>query len=382
MSTSQPPARLSGGCPGSWQPSFVLAFLFIWADGLERLSVRCRPRACCPTTVRRPRAVRDAVGERSAGWVALKNLGIFGLFIGHRHGHRAAAGDPARPEDPRRGRAAHHLPLPDGAQLHRHRHGLEVDPQPRPGPRSHAQWGWTNFRFDWLVDPDMAIYTIVIAGVWQSSGFVMALFLAGLRGIDDSIIKAAQIDGASACRASTGASSSRDAAGVLLTLMVLAHLAIKSFDLVMALTAGGPGYATDVPATFMYTHGLHPRPDRPGRGLGHHDAGHRRGHHRRLSLLCELRSQRCWSRRRMAGVLPMKTPPLAIIFLLLLFAAVLPAAVLRDARDLAEGHEQIRRQPAAALPGRNFEAWDKAWHRAPAPASTAAACGPSSGTRC
>jgi ABC-type sugar transport system permease subunit len=45
----------------------------------------------------------------------------------------------------------------------------------------------------------------VIAGIWQSAGFVMALFLAGLRGIDDSIIKAAQVDGAS-CRASTGAS--------------------------------------------------------------------------------------------------------------------------------------------------------------------------------
>ncbi len=59
------------------------------------------------------------------------------------------------------------------------------------------QWGFENFSFGWLVDPDMAIYCVVIAGVWQSAGFVMALFLAGLRGIDDSIIKAAQVDGAS-----------------------------------------------------------------------------------------------------------------------------------------------------------------------------------------
>src|SRR3954452_23950355 len=57
-------------------------------------------------------------------------------------------------------------------------------------------WGWTGFSFDWLVNPDMAIYTIVIAGVWQSSGFVMAMFLAGLRGVDGEIIKAASIDGA------------------------------------------------------------------------------------------------------------------------------------------------------------------------------------------
>ena len=55
--------------------------------------------------------------------------------------------------------------------------------------------GWTDFRFDWLIDRDMAIYTIVIAGVWQAAGFAMALFLAGLRSVDADC-KAAQIDGA------------------------------------------------------------------------------------------------------------------------------------------------------------------------------------------
>ena len=58
-------------------------------------------------------------------------------------------------------------------------------------------WGFAGFSFDWLVDTDKAIYCVVIAGIWQSAGFAMALFLAGLRGIDDSIIKAAQVDGAS-----------------------------------------------------------------------------------------------------------------------------------------------------------------------------------------
>ena len=56
-------------------------------------------------------------------------------------------------------------------------------------------WGFENFSFDWVVNPDFAIYTIVIAAVWQSSGFVMALFLAGLRSVDEEIIKAAQVDG-------------------------------------------------------------------------------------------------------------------------------------------------------------------------------------------
>jgi len=58
-------------------------------------------------------------------------------------------------------------------------------------------WGWDSFTFTWIKDSDMAIYTIVVAAVWQTSGFVMAMFLAGLRGIDNEILKAAQIDGAS-----------------------------------------------------------------------------------------------------------------------------------------------------------------------------------------
>ena len=114
-------------------------------------------------------------------------------------------------------------------------------------------WGFENFHFDWLINPDMAIYTVVIAGVWQSAGFVMALFLAGLRGIDDSILKAAQIDGASLPRIYWRIIIPSLRPVFFSTLMVLSHLAIKSFDLVMALTAGGPGYATDLPATFMYT---------------------------------------------------------------------------------------------------------------------------------
>ena len=59
------------------------------------------------------------------------------------------------------------------------------------------QLGFEKFQFDWLVTPGMSIYTIVIAGVWQSSGFIMAIFLAGLRSIDDEVIKAAKVDGAS-----------------------------------------------------------------------------------------------------------------------------------------------------------------------------------------
>ena len=113
-------------------------------------------------------------------------------------------------------------------------------------------WGWTRFSFSWLVDSEMAIYCVVIAGIWQSAGFAMALFLAGLRGIDDSILKAAQIDGASLPRIYWRIVLPALRPVFFSTVMVLSHLAVKSFDLIMALTAGGPGYSTDVPATFMY----------------------------------------------------------------------------------------------------------------------------------
>jgi glucose/mannose transport system permease protein len=112
--------------------------------------------------------------------------------------------------------------------------------------------GWQSFTFDWLVQGETAIYCVVIAGIWQSAGFAMALFLAGLRGIDDSIIKAAQMDGASLPRIYWRVILPILRPVVFSTIMVLSHLSIKSFDLVMALTGGGPGFASDVPATFMY----------------------------------------------------------------------------------------------------------------------------------
>ncbi|WP_050927518.1 carbohydrate ABC transporter permease [Aestuariivita boseongensis] len=113
-------------------------------------------------------------------------------------------------------------------------------------------WGFEDFTFDWLVNPDMAIYTVVIAIIWQSSGFVMALFLAGLRSVDGEIIKAAQVDGIPTWRIYSAIVIPSMAPIFLSAFIVLAHLAIKSFDLVIALTGGGPGYATDLPATYMY----------------------------------------------------------------------------------------------------------------------------------
>ena len=115
-------------------------------------------------------------------------------------------------------------------------------------------WGWENFQFDWIKNRDFAIYTVIIAAVWQSSGFVMAMFLAGLRGIDNEILKAAQIDGASNWNLYQRIIIPQLGPAFLSAFVILAHLSVKAYDLVIALTGGGPGRATELPATFMYSY--------------------------------------------------------------------------------------------------------------------------------
>jgi glucose/mannose transport system permease protein len=112
--------------------------------------------------------------------------------------------------------------------------------------------GWTNFRFEWLIDRDMAIYTIVIAGVWHASGFSMALFLAGLRSVDADLLKAAQIDGAGPWRTYRKVVFPTIGPIFIAVLVMLLQFAIKTYDLVVALTAGGPGLASTLPTVVVY----------------------------------------------------------------------------------------------------------------------------------
>ena len=115
-------------------------------------------------------------------------------------------------------------------------------------------WGWESFQFRWIKDRNFAIYTVVLAAVWQTSGFVMAMFLAGLRGIDNEILKAAQMDGASNWNMYRRIIIPQLRPAFLSAFVILSHLSIKTFDLVIALTGGGPGRATELPATFMYSY--------------------------------------------------------------------------------------------------------------------------------
>ncbi len=113
-------------------------------------------------------------------------------------------------------------------------------------------WGWESFRFDWIKRNDMAIYCVVIAGVWQASGFVMATFLAALRGINPEVMAAARIDGARGWHIYRFVIIPQLRPAFLTAIVIQGHLAIKSYDLVVALTKGGPGYSTELPSTFMY----------------------------------------------------------------------------------------------------------------------------------
>ncbi|MER8953442.1 sugar ABC transporter permease [Mesorhizobium sp. M0833] len=112
--------------------------------------------------------------------------------------------------------------------------------------------GYVDFKFDWLIDPKMAIYTIVLAAFWQSCGFVMAIFLAGLRGVDAELFKAARIDGAGLPRIYWSIVLPMLRPVFFSVIVILLYQALRSFDLIVSLTNGGPGFSSDLPTTFMY----------------------------------------------------------------------------------------------------------------------------------
>jgi glucose/mannose transport system permease protein len=111
--------------------------------------------------------------------------------------------------------------------------------------------GFVHARFDWIVDQDWAIYTIVIATVWQASGLVMALLLAGLRGIDDELWKAARIDGIPRWRVYASIVVPMLGPSISTAFVLLFVMVVKLYDAVVAMTQGGPGTASEVPAKFI-----------------------------------------------------------------------------------------------------------------------------------
>ena len=118
--------------------------------------------------------------------------------------------------------------------------------------RTVRSLGWEGFSFGWIKDGDMAIYCVVIAAVWQTAGFVMAMFLAGLRGVDAEQVNAARVDGAKTWQIYLRIILPQLGPVFVSAFVILAHMAVKSYDLVIALTNGGPGRSTWLPSVFMY----------------------------------------------------------------------------------------------------------------------------------
>ncbi len=119
--------------------------------------------------------------------------------------------------------------------------------------KSVRQFGWTSFSFDWLTNTDKAIYCVVIAGLWQGTGLVMALMLAGLRGIDDEVWKAARVDGIPKWRTYWSIVIPMMRPVLITTFVIVASGAFRVYDVVVALTDGGPGISSTVPSQYVYT---------------------------------------------------------------------------------------------------------------------------------
>jgi glucose/mannose transport system permease protein len=112
-------------------------------------------------------------------------------------------------------------------------------------------WGFENFTFDWIVSQEMVMGAIIIAAVWHGAGFMMALLLAGLRGVDEEVWKAARLDGIPVWRTYVSIVLPM-ISGTLATALTLQLIGtIKVYDIVVAMTRGGPGLASEVPARFI-----------------------------------------------------------------------------------------------------------------------------------
>ncbi len=114
--------------------------------------------------------------------------------------------------------------------------------------------GWESFTLDWTVQPDMVMYAIGLAMVWQGSGTTMAIILAALRGVDEEQWKAARLDGVSRPRYYLNIVLPQLGPAFATAFMLLAVALVRTFDVVAVMTSGGPGDASEVPAKFIIDH--------------------------------------------------------------------------------------------------------------------------------
>ena len=112
--------------------------------------------------------------------------------------------------------------------------------------------GFESFSFDPLYNADLVIYGVLIAGLWQGTGLIMCLMLAGLRGIDEDIWKASRVDGIPMWKTYIYIVIPMMRPVFITTLVIIASRIVKLYDLVVAQTGGGPGISSEVPAKYVY----------------------------------------------------------------------------------------------------------------------------------
>jgi len=112
-------------------------------------------------------------------------------------------------------------------------------------------FGWESFSFDPLNDPETVMFGLLISGLWQGTGLIMVILLAGLRGIDEDIWRAARVDGIGTTKTYIRIIIPMMRPVFITALVLIAAGIIKIYDLVVAQTDGGPGIASEVPAKYV-----------------------------------------------------------------------------------------------------------------------------------
>jgi glucose/mannose transport system permease protein len=139
---------------------------------------------------------------------------------------------------------------PTGINLLLNRFGLPVYQDWSISPRVVPGWRPSGLRT--RLGVPLAMIPLTIAAVWQMSGFTMAMYLAGLRAIPEDLREAARVDGATEWQVFRRITLPLLAPVTLSAVIILGHISLKIFDLIITMTGGGPGNATDVPGIFMY----------------------------------------------------------------------------------------------------------------------------------
>jgi multiple sugar transport system permease protein/raffinose/stachyose/melibiose transport system permease protein len=113
--------------------------------------------------------------------------------------------------------------------------------------------GLESWQHAWLADPDTALYAVLVPALWRQVGYVMVLYLAGLKGIDPTLFEAAKIDGAGRWQQFRFVTwpQLRSVNSVVLSVIIIDSL--RSFDVVWAMTKGGPYHSSELLSTYMYS---------------------------------------------------------------------------------------------------------------------------------